>query len=149
MHEENKLEKITKILTFIAGLSQLILSQVHIAAISKLFVREVGFYLFMFILLGIVVIPMVLAFEETRLSSYLVFLVTVAITIAIGIFTMSLIVNSLKDPQTTATMKDIQPTLILMAGGVILDFCSLVLIAMRTIGMRQGGNKHAGLAREQ
>lgn len=149
MHEVNKLEKITKILIFIAGLSQLVLSQVHIAAISKLFVREVGFYLFMFILFGIVLIPMVLSFDENHPSSFVPSLVSMLVTIGLGAFTMYLMTNSLNDPQNTATMKDLQPALLLISGAILLDGVSFVLSAIRLLGLRQGGKKHARLAGEQ
>lgn len=53
---KEKLFKVSKALLITAGLLELALSQVHILMITKLFTSYVGFYLFIFVIAGMLVL---------------------------------------------------------------------------------------------
>lgn len=149
MKEESKIDKLIKILVFVAGISQLVLSQVHISAISKLFVKEVGFYLFMFILFGIILVPMVISFNDEHAKTYVTSILFLVVTIVLGVITVVLMNNSLSDPQTKATFQDIQWSFLLIGGAEILNIGSLVLTTLRCVGIARKEKEYARLAREQ
>ena len=45
--------QITSILLFIVGVGQLAISQIHIAATTKIFANQIGIYLFLFVIFGL------------------------------------------------------------------------------------------------
>ena len=45
--------QITSIILFIVGVGQLAISQIHIAATTKIFANQIGIYLFLFVIFGL------------------------------------------------------------------------------------------------
>ncbi|WP_125608136.1 hypothetical protein [Lapidilactobacillus bayanensis] len=148
MHETNRIDRLTKILIFVSGLAQLVLSQTHIAAISKLFVKEVGFYLFLFILFGIVLVPMALSFDDRHSKSYFTAALFLILTVLVGGITMSLMIGSLGDSQTKASLSDLLPSLIIISASEIFNVISFLCILSRYISVHKEEHAHAEMVKQ-
>lgn len=93
---KEKLFNIARFSMFAVALVQLALSQIHIAIITKIFATEIGFFLFLFIIFGVVV-----AFNSMNLKSgknMLIDVVGVVIASLAGIKYLSLVLQDLAVP---------------------------------------------------
>jgi hypothetical protein len=103
----------------INGLGELALTQVHVLAITKLFVNEIGLYLFMFIIFGITATFNALSLEKRQ--SIIFFSVSCWVTAVFGYIYLSLMRADVA-AQDNLTMADVQTSwlLIIISIGIYL-----------------------------
>lgn len=118
---------------FTAAIVQLALSQIHIAVITKVFEESVGFYLFLFIIFGIIV-----AFNSVNLKSgkhLLLDIVGVVFASAAGIKFISQVLNDIK-VSTVLTFQDAQISLLVSVITIAIYIIGLIIIIF-TVGPRK------------
>ncbi|WZL81185.1 hypothetical protein QBE53_15495 [Vallitaleaceae bacterium 9-2] len=109
--------KIAKYIVVSMTIIQLALSQIHISAITKVFVLEVGFFLFLFIIFGLLITFNLLS--KNNESSKFLFQTTGSIFIACatGIYYMYLMYNDYINNELV-TIDQIQLSLIIVGSGI-------------------------------
>ncbi|GAB4262938.1 MAG: hypothetical protein Kow0080_00780 [Candidatus Promineifilaceae bacterium] len=98
-------------MTLINGLGELALTQIHISAITKLFVNEIGFYLFLFIIFGITATFNVFSLEKRQ--NIIFFMVSCWVTAVFGYIYLRLLQADVA-AQDALTMADVQTSWLLM-----------------------------------
>jgi hypothetical protein len=108
--------KTSKNILMAVGIIQLALSQIHIEMITKLFARDVGFYLFLFIIGGLLIVFNLSSMTVNNAGKIKQFIATVIIAFGSGIW---FIVLTWKDylAKDSVTISDIKMSLILVAIG--------------------------------
>ena len=111
--------KIAVGIILVNGLGELALTQIHVLAITKLFVNEIGLYLFMFIIFGITATFNALSLEKRQ--SIIFFAVSCWITAVFGFIYLRLLQADVAG-QDTLTMADVQTSwlLIIISIGIYL-----------------------------
>jgi len=103
--------KIAVGIILINGLGELALTQIHILAITKLFVNEIGLYLFMFIIFGITATFNVLSLKKRR--NIIFFSISCWVTAVFGYIYLTMMQTDVA-AQDTLTMADVQTSWLLM-----------------------------------
>jgi hypothetical protein len=122
---KSKLLNIMIAVMALVGVVQLALSQFHIATITKLFTRQVGFYLFFFILTGLV-----LSFSLTGLKEKKN-LLSVGIILALNLLSAGIYIKMLfNDLNTHANLSfaDIKVSFIAVVVGIVISVVSYAII---------------------
>ena len=103
--------KFAKVIAFVNALGQLAGSQIHILAITKLFAREVGIYLFMFIIFGLVTGFNVFLLDKKK--GLLFFTFSSWVTVLAGFIYLNILRTEIA-AQETLSMVDVQQSWMLM-----------------------------------
>ena len=111
--------KIAVGIVLINGLGELALTQIHVGAITKLFVNEIGVYLFMFIIFGLTAGFNAFSLESRR--NIILFTVSCWVTAVFGYIYLTLMQTDVA-AQNTLTMADVQTSwlLIVISIGIYL-----------------------------
>lgn len=117
--------KISFFAIIINSVTQLAISQIHIKAIYEMFTSTIGFYLFAFIIIGLITL-----FNVTRLSKRSNLFVTALFAIFTVIFGVIYLNLAITDKANSST---ILLSVIVMAVGVLIYLGSAVLLIISGI----------------
>ena len=112
-------------IVFVNAIGQLAGSQIHILAITKLFARETGFYLFLFIIFGLVTGFNVFLLDKKK--SLLFFAFSSWITAGVGFIHLNKIQADVT-AQEALSMADVQHSWVLIIISIIICLAGSVLI---------------------
>jgi hypothetical protein len=132
--------KITKWLIILAAVLQLALSQIHIGAIKIMFSPQIGFYLFLFILFGLILVFLLTPLKAVNGSS--IFKITLTGLAASGSAAYCIFIMW-NDYKANAIIKlnDFQTSIILLLIGIAVYILgNLVLIADCLLDLREAKN---------
>lgn len=123
---ESKLFQIVKYIMMGVAVLELAVSQIHIAAISLLSIREIGFFLFLFIFSSIILMAILSSFNEWNLSNVMTTLLSGLAAGGTGLYTVLLFLSD-----TKVAFESISVSLIFMVVGVVVFFVGtgLLLVA--------------------
>ncbi len=129
---ESTKDKIAKYIVVSMTIIQLALSQIHISAITKVFVLEVGFFLFLFIIFGLLITFNLLS--KNNESSKFLFQTTGSIFIACatGIYYMYLMYNDYINNELV-TIDQIQLSLIIVGSGIGIYILGWVYMLIKEV----------------
>jgi len=114
-------------IVFVNALGQLAGSQIHILAITKLFAREIGVYLFLFIIFGLVTGFNVFLLDKRR--GLLFFAFSSWITAGAGFIYLNILRTDVA-AQETLTMVDVQQSWMLMIISIGIYLVGSLLIPL-------------------
>ena len=103
--------KIAVGIVLINGLGELALTQIHVVAITKLFVNEIGVYLFMFIIFGVTATFNAFSLDKQR--SIIIFTVSCWVTATFGFIYIRLLQADVAS-QDALTMADVRTSWLLI-----------------------------------
>jgi hypothetical protein len=129
--------KIAKWLMIIMATLQLALSQIHIKAISIVFVQSVGFYLFLFILFGLLVMFTLFSTKSLDKSNMFKIISSSVVTGASGIYTAYLIWSDFKS-NDAIVYEDIEKSLYLLLFGAAIYLIGTIVILGISLSSRKG-----------
>lgn len=112
-----KLLNITIFIMSITALLELAMSQVHIKTITKLFSAEVGFYLFLFIIFGLVTLFNLTTVKQSTNNMLLILCSTIAV--GVGFKYIKILLNDLKVYDNIKFI-DISSSLYLAIAGIVV-----------------------------
>jgi hypothetical protein len=120
--------KIAKWMIILMSVLQLAVSQIHIKAITVMFARPLGFYLFLFILFGMLLIFFMTSMKKIDLS--LIFKLTLTDIVASGsaIYCAILMWNDFMAYETILKSSFILSMIILITGAVVYSISLIVVI---------------------
>jgi hypothetical protein len=121
-------------IALVNALAQLALSQIHIEAITKLFVKEIGFYLFFFTIFGLVT-----AFNVFLLDKYrgiIFFMISSWVTAGVGYVYLNLMQADVL-VQEMLTMSDVQQSWYLVIVAIAIFLVSSVLVPVFSWGQAE------------
>lgn len=121
-------------IVFVNALGQLAGSQIHILAITKLFAREVGFYLFLFIIFGLVTGFNVFILDKKK--GLLFFAFSCWVTIVAALIYMNILRTDVAAQESLA-MADVQQSWMLMVISIVINLVGSLLIPL--LGWRNAG----------
>lgn len=124
---KNIILKIIVAIVLINGIGEMALSQVHILAVTKLFVTEIGFYLFLFIIFGLTTAFNGLLLDKPR--GVILLVVSGAIASGAGFIYLRLLQADVAK-QTTLTMADVQTSAMLVAVSIVIYLGGSILISV-------------------
>ena len=124
---KNIILKIIVAIVLINGVGELALSQVHILAVTKLFVTEIGLYLFLFIIFGLTTAFNGLLLDKPR--GVILLVVSGAIAAGAGFVYLRLLQADVAK-QTTLTMADVQTSAMLVAVSIVIYLGGSILISV-------------------
>lgn len=114
-------------IALINGLGQLAGSQIHISAITKLFAREIGFYLFLFIIFGLV--TTFNAFLLDKKKGILFFAISCWVTAGVGAVYLNIIQTDVA-AHKALSMADIQQTWVLVIVSIIILLINSLVVPL-------------------
>jgi hypothetical protein len=114
-------------IVFVNAIGQLAGSQIHILAITKLFAREVGFYLFLFIIFGLVTGFNVFLLDKKK--GLLFFIFSCWVTAGAGLIYLKIMQTDVA-AQETLTLVDVQQSWILMIIAICICLGGSVVIPL-------------------
>jgi len=129
--------KVSKWLMIIMATLQLALSQIHIKAILIVFAQPVAFYLFLFILFGMLVMFTLISTKVLDKSNIFKIILSSIITCASGIYTAYLMWSDFKSYDTIA-YEDIEKSLYLLLLGVVIYLIGTLVILGISLSNRKG-----------
>lgn len=115
---------------FIIGLGELALSQVHILTSTKVFASEIGIYLFIFIIFGLVT-----AFNTFSLKTWrgiIFYIATSWIAVAGGFIYLKILQTDVK-AQKNLTMADVNDSWLLVVISICIYLLGSILIPLLNI----------------
>lgn len=112
-------------IALINAFGQLAISQVHIEAITKIFVKEIGFYLFFFIIFCLLTGFNTFLLENRRGIVFLIF--TNWITAITGYIYLRILQTDVAN-QDTLTLADVQWTWLLVIAAIVICLVNSVAI---------------------
>ncbi len=125
--------KIIAALLLITALGTLALSQVHILAITKIFVPEIGFYLFFFIIFGLT--TAFNAYLADKRSSILLYIFTSFLVIGSGLIYLNLMQGDVAAQENlTMSDADIRNSWLLVIISLIIYTVGLVILPVLSWG---------------
>lgn len=113
------------------ALGELALSQIHILASTKIFAREIGIYLFIFIIFG-----MTTAFNAFLLKKrwgLIIFTLTSLLTVGAGFVYLRIIQADIA-AQDALTMADVKSSWLLVVTSIVIYLVGLVVIPVLSWG---------------
>ena len=119
--------KLTIGIAFFNALGQLAGSQIHILATTKLFAREIGVYLFLFIIFGLVTGFNVFLLEKKR--GLLFFAFSSWVTVVAGLIYLNILQTDVA-AQETLTMVDVQQSWMLVIISIGINVVGSFLIPL-------------------
>lgn len=123
----NIILKIIVAIVLVNGIAEVALSQVHILAATKLFVTEIGFYLFLFIIFGLTTAFNGLLLETPR--GIILLIVSGAIASGAGFIYLRLMQADVAK-QAALTMEDVQTSAMLVAASIVIYLGGSILISI-------------------
>lgn len=117
---KNILAKIAVVIALLNALGELAVSQVHILASTKVFANEIGFYLFWFIILGLVTGFNAFLLEKRR--GIIFFMVSSWLAAGSGFIYLRILLTDVA-AQTAITIADVQDSRVL----IIVSICILLI----------------------
>ena len=133
--------KVTRMIMMCTALVQLALSQIHIEMITKLFVRDVGFYLFIFIISGLLILFNLTSMKDAasgRLGMYIV--VTLMSLLSCSIFTLKVWGDYLV--QDSVLLEDIRLSLIFIIASAVIYLVGGVIVLIKSL-KKEGTGSYA------
>ena len=133
--------KVTRMIMMFTALVQLALSQIHIEMITKLFVRDVGFYLFIFIISGLLILFNLTSMKDAasgRLGMYIV--VTLMSLLSCSIFTLKVWGDYLV--QDSVLLEDIRLSLIFIIASAVIYLVGGVIVLIKSL-KKEGTGSYA------
>ena len=124
---KNIILKIIVAIVLINGIGEMALSQVHILAVTKLFVTEIGFYLFLFIIFGLTTAFNGLLLDKPR--GVILLVVSGAIASGAGFIYLRLLQADVAK-QTTLMMEDVQLSAMLVTVSIVIYLGGSILISV-------------------
>ncbi|WP_234987480.1 hypothetical protein [Halolactibacillus halophilus] len=112
------------IISVIIGLA---FSQVHIAAVSLLFVREIGFYLFLFVFSSVIYLAILFGFRSWDRASVVQTVLAALATVLTGGYTILLFIQDRADPRSV-DFSEISLSFSLIVATVIIYFIGTVAL---------------------
>lgn len=124
---KEKLFNISKLMLMAAGLLELAISQVHILMITKLFTRDVGFFLFIFILSGLMVWFNLSSMTIDDHGKFKQYILTSVIAVGSGIYFVMMTWNDYLT-QESVMMEDIQASVAIILIGVVIYLVGCIAV---------------------
>lgn len=124
---KNIILKIIVAIVLINGIAEVALSQVHILAVTKLFVTEIGFYLFLFIIFGLTTAFNGLLLDKPR--GVVLLIVSGAIAAGAGFVYLRLLQADVAK-QDALTMADVNVSAMLVAASIVIYLGGSILISV-------------------
>jgi Na+-translocating ferredoxin:NAD+ oxidoreductase RnfE subunit len=124
---KTKLLNITILIMSITALLELAMSQVHIKTITKLFSAEVGFYLFLFIIFGLVTLFNLTSVKQSTNNMLLIF--STVVVIAAGLKYVQLLLNDYKVYDNIVFL-DIKYALYLAIAGIVVYGLGTIVVVL-------------------
>ena len=124
--------KITKGIVLINGLGQLAVSQIHILASTKLFASEIGVYLFMFVIFGLV--TAFNTFLLKKLQGMIFFIVSCWVTAGSGYIYLKLLQADVA-AQEALTMAEVNDSWMLAV--ISIGICLIGSVAIPLLGWKE------------
>lgn len=119
--------KFAKGIVFLTGLGELALSQIHILASTKIFASEIGIYLFLFIIFGLVVSFNIFLLE--KIQGMIFFIVSCWITAGTGYIYLKILQADLA-AQKTLTLADAGQSILLVTISIVVCLISSIVIPL-------------------
>lgn len=116
---KEKLFKVSKALIIAVSLIELAISQVHIEMITKLFTSYVGFYLFIFIIAGMLIMFNLSSMKVDDSGKVKEFILATIAAVASGGYFLMISFNDLAT-QESVIIEEIRLSLICIAAGMIV-----------------------------
>lgn len=124
---KTKLLNITILIMSITALLELAMSQVHIKTITKLFSAEVGFYLFLFIIFGLVTLFNLTSIKQSNNNA--LFILCTVIVVAMGVKYIKLLLNDYRVYENII-FSDISNALYLAIAGMIIYGLGTIIVVL-------------------
>jgi len=124
---KNIILKIVVAIVLINGIGEVALSQVHILAATKLFVTEIGFYLFLFIIFGLTTAFNGLLLDKRK--GIITLILSGVIAAGAGFIYLRLMQADVA-AQTALTMEDVQISALLVTASIGIYLIGSILIAV-------------------
>lgn len=124
---KTKLFNITIFIMSITALLELAMSQVHIKTITKLFTAEVGFYLFLFIIFGLVTLFNLTSIKQSTNNMLLIFCSTIAV--GVGFKYIKILLNDFK-VYDNIKFSDISNSLYVAIGGIVIYGLGTIIVLL-------------------
>lgn len=135
---KEKMLNITIGIMSVNAILQLALSQIHISAITKVFVPEVGFYLFVAILMALVTL-FNLTTVKTSSNDLLLIFCSIISTVVGVIYTNMLISDFNSRP--SVVFSDISPSLYLIIASTAIIFFGTIMVVVLKTSMAKASHK--------
>ena len=113
-------------IVLINGIGEVALSQIHILAATKLFVTEIGFYLFMFIIFGLTTAFNGVLLDKRR--GIITLILSGVIAAGAGFIYLRLMQADVAE-QAALTMEDVRVSAILVTASIIIYLGGSILIS--------------------
>jgi hypothetical protein len=128
---KNVILKIVVAIVLITGVGELAVSQIHVAAVTKVFATEIGIFLFLFIIFGLTTAFNGLLLDKRR--GVILLVVSGAIAAGAGFVYLRLLTADVA-AQTTLAMEDVSVSAILVATSIGVYLIGSILISVLSWG---------------
>ena len=118
--------RILTIILFILGVGHLAMSQIHIAAATKIFANQIGLYLFIFIIFGLTTGLNALLIEKPR---SLILLIVSSVIGSWGGFIYLRLLQADVVRQEQLTMADVNDSFLLVAASIIIYLVGSIVVS--------------------
>lgn len=135
---KSKLFHIVKYIMIGVAILELALSQVHIEAITLMFIREIGFFLFLFIFASLIMVAILTSFNEWSLSNALSALLSGLAAGGSGFYTIFLILNA-RQSTGAVPFENISTSFSLLVVGVSVFLIGTVILLTAALREHKGG----------
>lgn len=126
----------TRSVLIATALIQLALSQIHIELITKIFIRDIGFYLFLFVIFGLLVLFNLSSMKESaagRLGTYII--MTLATVVSGCIYAYKVWSDYLV--QESVTLPDIQASMIITVACILIYLVGGIIVTVKCLEKKQ------------
>lgn len=126
--------KVIRLIVMLTALIQLALSQIHIEMITQLFVTEIGFYLFLFIIAGLLILFNLTSMKDAGIGKSQIPMYSVVTVGALASGTVFLI-KTYNDylAQESVMLEDIQLSMALIAASMVVYLVGGAIILIKNI----------------
>lgn len=129
--------KLILLLVALTGALELALSGIHIRAITIMFTRHIGFYLFLFILFGVLLIAISSSIKVMDLSNAFKLIFSSGVASFSGAYTAYLMWNNFKT-STSISINNFRTSFYLIIAGVIIYAVgTLILLGIGLLDKRE------------
>ena len=115
------------------ALIQLAVSQVHIEMITKLFIRDIGFYLFIFVIAGLLVLFNLSSMKNSASGRLGTFIVMILAAVASGLTYMYKVWSDFSTRESVV-MEDVQLSLIFAGTFILIYLIGGIIVTSKCIG---------------
>lgn len=131
---KEKLFNITILLMSITAILQLAASQIHIKTITKVFVTEIGFYLFLFIIFGLVTLFNLTTIKKS--TNDFMFVLCSLVVSGVGIKYLQLLLNDYNS-YDSIKFKDIYESLYMVIAGIAIYAFGTIYVVISKKNLRK------------